>query len=183
MSTNFRSIVETPPGGAWFWEDGDSFVSSPSYSDAIDKIRAALAAKGDTRTDPRDALAAYMCPRVPPGFCSGYAGPRAKTHDDYLVEAAKLKDMPLADAMTVASRLDRCATCPKCEHTVCLGCRNLDDRVRLLFGGRRAILSQDRHSGLCGPSGTYAMAVASVVYPVEDRVWEGTPKTCWRYDE
>lgn len=182
MSATFRSTVTAPPGGVWFWESDGAFVSSTSYRDAIDRIRTALLAKGD-RTDPRDALADYMCPRIPPGFCSGYSGPRAKVHRDYLEEAAKLRGMRIADAMTISSRLDRCATCPACEHTVCLGCRGIDDRVRLLFGGRRAILPQDRHSGLCGPAGTYAMAVASVVYPVGDRVWEGTPGSCWRYDE
>lgn len=177
--TVFSNTLSAPPGGLWFWEDGDVAVSTPSYEEAVRLVGYALRAKGSTES-PDAALAAYMCPRMPRSFCRGYSGPQLPTHADFLREARKYAEFPLETSDVIAARLDRCRTCPRCSHSECLHCYGIDERVRLLFNGRRAIISQDRKSGVCQCAGTYAMAVASVAYSDKNQVWEGTPSTCWR---
>lgn len=169
-----------PPGGVWFWEDGDHFVSSPSYQEAVDRVRAILAEKGDGRS-PSEALAEYMCPRMPRGFCTGFTGTRAESAGEILRKALPYADRGLAMANVIQSRLDACAACPMCRRDTCIVCRHVDKAIYGLFRGRRPPLPADRKSGVCMCAGTYAMAIASVLYPSDEPVWRGTPKTCWRY--
>lgn len=177
--TGFSNTLSAPPGGVWFWEDGDVSVSSPSYDEAVALVGRALRAKGSSKS-PDLALAEYMCPRMPRSFCRGYVGPSLPTHADFLRVAQSYASMPVESSDVIADRLDRCLSCPKCLFSVCVRCHGIDERVRLLFGGRRAIISQDPKSGLCQCAGTYAMVVASVAYGEGDKTWEGTPSTCWR---
>lgn len=171
--------MTAPPGGVWFWEDGEHLVSTPSYQEAVDQLRSILAEKGDARS-PAEALAEYMCPRMPRGFCRGYTGPRAESSSALLDRAKPYADKPLAPANTVLTRLEVCAKCPKCRRDVCVTCRRLDEAVYGLFGNRRPALPPDRRSGVCACAGTLAMVVASVRYGEDEPLWEGTPSTCWR---
>lgn len=171
--------MTTPPGGVWFWEDGEHLVSTPSYQEAVDQLRSILAEKGDARS-PAEVLAEYMCPRMPRGFCRGYTGPRAESSSALLDRAKPYADEPLAPANVVLSRLEVCAKCPKCRRDVCVTCRCLDEAVYGLFGNRRSALPPDRRSGVCACARTLAMVVASVRYGEGEPLWEGTPSTCWR---
>ena len=172
--------MAAPPGGLWFWEDGDHLVSTPSDQEAIDQIRAILVEKGDKRS-PSDALAEYMCPRMPRGFCMNFTGPSVETTRDLIDRALPYASRNLAMANIIQTRLDRCASCPMCRHDTCISCRRIAPDIYALFGGRRPSLPADRKSGVCKCAGTYAMAVASVLYSSDEQTWEGTPTTCWRF--
>lgn len=177
---SFRSTVTTPPGGLWFWEDGEHLVSTPSYQDALDRIRAILSEKGDHRS-PVEALAEYMCPRMPRGFCIGSGTSGKATLGRLFENAIPYFAKGLAMANIIQSRLDRCASCPNCRHDVCLTCHDIPKKVYGMFGGRRPSLPADPKSGRCSCAGTFAMVVSSVLYSPDEEVWEGTPSTCWRF--
>jgi len=180
--TTFASIASAPPGGKWFWEDGNVLFESPSYDEVTGRIRAYFLEKGIAR-DASAALAEYMCPRMPAGFCRGFSGTARKTANQVLADSAPYFSMPLATADVVQRRLERCFACPSCSHNVCMTCRRMDEKVRTGFGGRRAKIPADRSSGVCTCAGAYAMAVASVVFDKDSPAWEGTPDTCWRNDK
>ena len=177
--TGFRSTLSTPPGGEWFWDDGDAFIHSRSYQDAVDALARHFREKGVAK-DPAVALAEYMCARMPPGFCRGAAGSREPTLAE-LVEAtrAACDGRPLADAVTIQRRLEACAACGKCTRPVCVPCRGVDAAVYGFFGGRRPPVPADRKSGVCSVFGAFAMGLASVdgaqATPSGD-----VPDACWR---
>lgn len=177
----FRSVLSAPPGGVWFWEDGGHFVSGPDYGTVVSQVRRILREKGDS-ADPEAALAGYMCPRMPRGFCAGVLGFSKPTLADYLKAAAPYFLKPVAMADDIERRMEVCRGCPRLvRDAVCIPCRHADEAVYAGFGGRRVRLPGDRRSGICGCAGTFNMAVASVVYGDRDPVWAGTPAECWRH--
>lgn len=176
----FQNTMSAPPGGEWFWEDKETFIHSPSYSDVIDAIRRRFREKGVSR-DPAEALAEYMCPRMPRGFCRG-AFARMKSEpkvSDYVnATIRKCLGRDVEDVATIQRRLEVCDTCPKCRRPTCVTCRGIDKAIYKVFEGRRAVLALDPRSGVCSCDGTFTMGVASVRQ--DGSALEGAPDTCWR---
>jgi hypothetical protein len=177
----FRSTMTVPPGGEWFWGDQNHYVSDPDFHTAVEKVRSVLKEIGST-VSPEVAMLEYMCPRMPRGFCYGFEGPAAVTASDYLGSAAPYFKMPVALVDDIVHRIEKCKSCPMFDgNDLCLTCRHLDDVIYTKFDGRRVRLPGDRRTGICKCAKTFNMVVASVVYPENSEVWEGTPPTCWRF--
>ena len=177
----FASTVATPPGGKWFWEDGEVLFESPSYHTVVDLIRGYFLKKGVTK-DATVALAEYMCPRMPIGFCRGDFGPRRATVQELVKNTERYSGMPLETIDVVQRRLNICSHCPKCDHSLCVTCRGIDKFVYGMFQGRRMKLPEDRSSGVCTCTGAFTMAAASVCYDGPLGLGEA-PVTCWRYEK
>ena len=178
--TAFPNTMTTPPGGEWFWEDRDVFIHSRSYHDVIDAMRRHFREKGITK-DPAEALADYMCPRMPRGFCHGRSDDPVLTLDQIVRNTIDLcRGLPLEMVDTVRRRLEKCAACDMCDHPVCVTCRGVDKRIYEAFGGRRAPLDADRKSGVCRVCGAFVMGLVSVRH---DKALEGAPESCWRNDK
>lgn len=174
------STLSAPPGGAWFWQDGDHFLVGPDFEELATRVGAVLRAKGD-HTDPRQAILGHMAPRMPRGWAKGYDGPREPTAGDMLRTArALVSKRQVARADVIMRRMSVCAACPAMERKVCLVCMHIPEKVVALFDGRRAPLPCDAKSGVCGCAKTFCMAVCSAMYPGEEPVWPGTPGSCWR---
>jgi hypothetical protein len=180
--TTFSSTMATPPGGRWFWEDGKVSFVSTSYLEVIDKMREYFQSQGINK-DPRTELIDFMCPRMPRSFCRGYRGPSRMTSEQYLQNSFAYKDYQLETADIVQQRMKTCRYCTEYDQGVCSSCFGYTDHVYEMFQGRRARLPEDTNSGACKCAKALAMAVASVVYKEDEPIWDGTPKTCWRYKQ
>lgn len=176
-----RSTATVPPGGAWFWEDGDHLVSDPDYRTAVDAVARILRDNGSS-ADPEQELLGFMAPRMPAGWAVGYSGPRARTFSDYLKAAVPYYGRQVERVDNVMRRMEVCRLCPRFRREGCLTCRKIPEYVENGFKGRRAAVpSVDSRSGICVCAGTFNMVVASVTYDKNEAVWEGTPPTCWRF--
>lgn len=177
--SRFARTMSAPPGGEWFWEDGETFIHSPSYADAVDALARHFRAKGIQR-DPASALAEHMCPRMPRGFCIGAT--QAQSGPTLSELLTRTRDICLGarmqDAATAQRRLERCASCPKCSHPTCVPCRGVDAQIYEMFEGRRPPVPADRKSGVCDCFTVFAMALATVDDKVPDP--PDLPDTCWR---
>lgn len=174
--------MSAPPGGEWFWEDKDVFVHSASYQDAVDQVRRHLREKGIDK-DPAEAIAEFMCPRMPRGFCAGplAEAPSQPAVQDYVNATVSVcMGRDLEDIATVQRRMAVCASCPKCSHPVCVTCHNIDKALYSFFNGRRAELPEDAKSGVCGCTQAFVLGTATVKYEKDEPAWEGTPDSCWR---
>lgn len=177
----FRSTMSAPPGGEWFWGDANHFVSGPDYHTVLGQVRDILKSIGSDKS-PEQALMEFMCPRMPRGFCYGFAGQTAVTAADYMDAAKPYFSMPVAMTDDIERRMAKCLSCPKFSgNDLCLTCRKLDEAIYAGFGGRRVRLPGDRRSGICKCAGTFNMVTASVLYNDKAVVWEGTPPDCWRF--
>lgn len=174
--------MAVPPGGFWFWQDGDHSVASPSYDVAVAQVGAALAESGSAE-DPAQALLGYMAPRMPRWWSTGYDGPRKPRLSDYMEEAAKYFDRRVARVDAIDSRMRKCAECPHRTRPCCLSCHGIPRKVVEGFGGRRSLMPLDNKSGVCPFAGTFSMVIASVEYDKDEAAWPGTPPTCWRMIE
>lgn len=176
---NPRSTV--PPTGKWEFQLGDDRYESPVY-DLVLRHTGEILAKHGLKIPAAQALADYMCPRLPKWMCTG-RGP----HLDLLLakEAQKeaysyfVRQMETVDV--IMRRMEVCTTCPKHRRDFCLHCGGYDTWIYDGFGGRRTRLPPDDASGCCSCARTFEAAIASVTYSAEEPVWEGAPKTCWRY--
>ena len=176
----FASIVSAPPGGEWFWEDKDVFIHTATYQGAIDAIRKHFNEHGITR-NPVTALAEYMCPRMPRGFCTGDFSSKEEPTVAKLLENTQeiCRDRTTETIDVIQHRLDICAKCNKCARPTCISCRQIDQKIYLMLKGRRAPLPLDRTSGVCACCGAFTMALASVQFKQGESL-EGAPDTCWR---
>lgn len=180
----FRDTRSTPPGGKYFYEaPGGEYVEAPHYCEIEAKVRPLLAKYGVTMSV-ENAIAEYMCPRLPTGaewFCTGMF-----TTKQFVRAAEALKnsrgycDRPLVAFDVLERRLRRCMECSKHEREWCPSCTGHFDRLHQGFRGRRARLPEDKASGVCACARAYEFAVAAVEYGKTEPVWEGAPETCWR---
>lgn len=174
------STLSAPPGGAWFWQDGDHFLTGSDFMELATRVGAVLRAKGDA-SDPQQAILEHMAPRMPRGWAKGYDGPQEPTAGDMLRTARKIAaGHQVARADVIMRRMSVCASCPAMERKICLVCMHIPEKAVALFGGRRAPLPCDAKSGVCSCAKTFCMAVCTAMYPGEEPVWPGTPGSCWR---
>ncbi len=171
-----------PPEGKWSFQIGDDYYESPIY-DLVLKHVGELLAKHGVKADATEALAEYMCPRLPPWMCRG-DGP---SRDLILGKEAQKEALSyfarnVETADVVMRRMQVCQRCPKHRRDFCLHCGGYDTWIYDGFGGRRTRLPPDDASGCCTCARTFEAVIASVCYADGDQVWEGTPDTCWRHE-
>lgn len=177
----FRNPNLPPPGGEYFFErNGESFRTT-SYYDAIAKVRAILRRNGDTGSA-EGALAEYMCPHLPDGFCNENFGNRLFTLDRQRKEAEKYFRLPVVTFDEIERRLSICASCKEHSRTFCLSCLKVIPWVEQNFRGARKAIPADRYSGTCLCAGTFESVVVSVSADCIPE-WSTTPPpNCWRHE-
>lgn len=170
-----------PPCGVWSFAIGDDKIESPIY-DIVLRKTGEIMEKHGMKGSAAQALADYMCPRLPPWMCTGsfeklklvLAKEAQKNAYDYFTRVSETVDV-------IMRRMEVCMTCPKHRRDFCLHCGGYDTWIYDGFGGRRVKLPPDDASGCCSCAKTFEAVIASVVYDPEESVWEGAPETCWRY--
>lgn len=169
--------MATPPGGEYFFEHGDERISARTWGEFLPKLKELMARRG-IQGAPRDVAAGYMCPRLPPWFCT--SGGVAVTSTDAARAAARpYFGMHVVPPQEAARRMSVCRTCPMHSRTVCLTCTGIAQWALASFGGRRPSLPEDRMSGICRCAGTFEMVAASVDARGLPR-WKDVPEGCWR---
>lgn len=181
---SFSSPTAIPPGGRFFCELAGHRYEGKTLVEVCDAIRPELD-RLRIRMTPEDFVASYMCPRlgsVGHWFCKGI--PRGAASGPYPADIMSASEryfgMKTVSAEEVSARLERCLSCPKHERRWCLTCPGHLARILDGFGKSRPRVALDPKSGVCTCAGAYESAVCSVAYGPDDRIWLGTPKTCWR---
>ena len=175
-----QSTMSTPPGGKWFWQDPEHSFAASSLDVVVGQVGAVLRANGD-RSDPEQAVLAYMAPRMPRGWATGWDGPKKPTISDYVRVARKYFGRRVSRVDRIKTRMDVCRRCPAMSREMCLTCSGVPAAVTKWFSGQRPPLPGDGQSGICRCASTFNMVVASVDYDEGEPVWDGAPPTCWRY--
>ena len=184
MKRDVPRFVQTawvvPPGGAWFFQMGDDKVASPVYEIALKGVGEILAKHG-VKTPAPQALAEFMCPHMPPGFCAGpVAHSPAITGKMAADKAERYFYRRLVPVDEVMRRMDVCLRCKAHRRDFCLSCAGWPSWISGKFNNRRPVLPVDTASGCCSCAGTFEAVIASVEYDKDEAVWEGAPETCWR---
>lgn len=182
---NFFRNVNIAPRGGFFYETHGEKVSAPTYVQIEPKVRALMRKYGIPGTV-EQAVAGYMCPRIPEAasLCTGPVSRAA----DYVMPREAMANAEKAAAGRhvvpfdeIERRLRVCLSCPKHTREYCVTCTGHMQRIMLLFNGRRPSVPEDRGSGICRCARAYEAALASVEYGPGDKVWDGAPETCWRH--
>lgn len=175
----FANRFATPPGGEYFFEyEGDSFRTR-SFSDAITKTERILKKHG-IHTYPEHALASFMCPHLPDGFCSQNFGNKVFTLEKQKNTAMQYFDLPVTTFDVIGHRLDQCVRCPRHSRTFCLTCVGAVSWIRQMFRGARRMLPIDNYTGTCLCAGTFESVVASIEKDKLPKWDEQPPPNCWR---
>ena len=176
----FSSTAFVPPGGSWFFQIGEDRVSTSVYGIAVSRV-ADLLAKHGVKADPAQALADFMCPRMPAWFCTGSTPHSPVITVKEACEAARpYFSRRLLPVDLVTKRMEACQACPRHRRDFCLHCNGLDEWISDGFRGRRPALPADAASGCCTCAGTMEAVIASVEYEDGEPAWKDAPDTCWR---
>ena len=182
MAVYFKNVNVAPAGG-FFYELNGETVSGKHFCDIEGRVRALLRKYHRTETV-EEAVAGYMCPRIPEAswLCTG----GFKTAKIRPAEAMENSEMIVSGRNLVTfdeieRRLRICMACPMHTREFCVTCTGHMDRIMLLSGGRRRKVPEDAGSGICRCCKAYESAIASVEYGDGDTVWEGIPDSCWRH--
>lgn len=182
MPSFFRNVNIAPHGG-FFYETHGEKVAAPTYVEIEPKVRA-LMRKYHIPGTVEEAVAGYMCPRIPEGarLCTGSFAP---ARDMIPAREAMANSEAYAGRHVVtfdelSRRLRVCMACPKHTREFCVTCTGHMNRILLLFNGRRVSVPEDRGSGICRCARAYEAAIASVDYGRDEKPWAGAPDTCWR---
>lgn len=182
MSVYFRN-VNTAPAGGFFYELNGEKVTGRFFCDIEPKVRALLRKYKRTETV-EEAVAGYMCPRIPEAswLCTGGDFKRVGVRP---AEAMKNAERLTLGREVVAfdeieRRLRICLSCPMHTREFCVTCTGHMERIMLLYAGRRPRVPEDAGSGICKCAKAYESAIASVEYGRDEPAWESAPETCWR---
>lgn len=180
----FRDVNAAPPGG-YFCEIRGERVSGKTFVEIEPKVRK-LMAKYNVLGLPEAVIASYMCPRMddPGRYCRGAVVPDAHTRPSVAFE----RSIPYTSKNVVPfDRIERretvCSKCPKHARHWCPTCSGHPARLLEMFKGRRPALPVDKVTGVCECAKAYEFALASVEYGADEKIWEGAPETCWRYND
>lgn len=173
----FRSVMQTPPGGEWFFEHGGERVSDTSWPRFLPKLLDIMRRHKLTGA-PRDVAAAYMCPHMPDWFCTA-GGVKVTGADSARKAAQPYFSKHLVPYNVMIQRLAKCRECPRHSRSVCLTCTGILDWIGRSFGSRRTSLPDDRLSGICTCAGTFESVITSVDSK-ELPEWSDVPECCWR---
>lgn len=177
----FKNVNSTPAGG-FFYELNGEKVTGRFFCEIEPKVRALLRKYGRTETA-EEAVAGYMCPRIPEAswLCTGNFKKSKILPAEALKNAIWLTEghdvVPFDE---IERRLRICLACPRHTREFCVTCTGHMERIMLLYAGRRPKVPEDAGSGICKCAKAYESALVSVEYRDSDPVWEGLPDTCWR---
>jgi hypothetical protein len=170
-----------PPSGQYTYELDGQCVAGRTYYEFAARVTDLHNRLGKPLTEDVDiAIARYLCPQLPDGYCSQASQVKMLSMDSVKAIAGPyfLKNMEPRDI--TEARLSICANCPCNSRSVCLSCTGLDTWMRTNFRNRRDRLPQDAGVGICVCAETLASVVATVAYDAAEPVWNNTPDTCWR---
>ena len=178
----FHNVNNPPPGGLYFYETHGERVVARTFIEIEPKVRA-LMEKYGIKGLPEVEVAKYMCPRIPnPGaYCRGsnVTAAHIRPHAAIVNSLPYCKRQPVAFDI-IERRLQICHDCPQHARDWCPTCSGHVSRILHEFNGKRTSLPQDKLSGVCQCAKAYEMAIASVEYGDDEKIWEGAPDTCWR---
>lgn len=177
---SFVSQFVPPPGGKYFFKYRNEAFETDSYADAIDRVRGILRKYGMQHLSAATALATYMCPFMPDGFCTENYGNKVFALDKQWETAQRYYKLPVVAFDEIERRLAVCSTCPRRNRTFCLSCGGGLQRIRAGFGGARRILPADQFTGTCLCAGTFESVIASVEKDALPEWDEAPPPNCWR---
>lgn len=182
----FSSTDFTPPQGLFFYETHGRKAVGRTLAEIAPKVRA-LMERFSINGTPEDAVAEYMCPRVPGLPCVQPGAAKARgtvAPKEAMANSLPYCAMPPAAPETAKARIEACARCPRHERNwcpTCAGHADAADREFAKHGRQRPRTGLDARSGVCACAKAYELAVASVEYGAGEPVWDGAPDTCWRY--
>lgn len=183
-SIYFHNVNIVPPGG-YFCEIHGERVTGRTFIEIEPKVRA-LMHKYNIPGLPESVVAAYMCPKLddPGRFCRGEVVPvahtRAKEAFENSIPYTKKHVVPFDK---IERREALCTKCPMHQRHWCPTCSGHPARLSDMFGGKRPDLPVDKVTGVCECAKAYEYAVTSVEYGKDEKIWEGAPETCWRYND
>lgn len=178
----FIDVNNVPPGGLYFYETHGEKVTARTFLEIAPKVRA-LMEKYHIGGLAETEVAAYMCPRIPnPGaYCRGEMVPEAHVRPHVAIkESLVYCKRRVVDFDVISRRMRVCSTCPCHKREWCPTCSGHVSAMMTAFGGRRPAVPEDTLSGVCQCAKAYEIAIASVEYGKDDKVWEGVPDSCWR---
>ena len=180
-SVYFRN-PNIPPAGGFFYELNGEKVTGRFFCDIEPKVRALLRKYNRTETA-EEAVAGYMCPRIPEaswmctgGFTKAKIQPSEALRNSTVISEGR-EVVPFDE---IERRRRACMACPMHTREFCVTCTGHMERIMLLYGGRRQRVPEDAGSGICRCAKAYEAAIASVEYGKDEPGWEGSPDTCWR---
>lgn len=181
MAPRFKTQDAFPPSGYYEYSEGGQTVSARTRT-AIATLASDLRRRLGLPTvgDPFRYVMAYMCPRLPDGFCT-------ERSDNTYIKAAEVRSATarLFGSKTVTTdeierRLSICLRCPShVTRGFCMGCSGLLEWVYKGFSGMRPKLPPDPATGVCRVSLELVAASATADLPKSD----GYPDGCWRKAE
>jgi len=183
----FTDTAFAPPHGLFFYETHGRKATGRTLAEIAPKVKAIME-RFSIQGTPEDAVAEYMCPRVPGLPCArppGTANPRETVAPkEAMANSLPYCAMPPAAPETAKARIEACARCPRHERRwcpTCAGHADAADREFAKHGTRRPRTGLDARSGVCTCAKAYEMVIASVEYGEGGPVWDDAPGTCWRY--
>ena len=182
MAVYFKNVNVAPAGG-FFYELNGEKVTGRFFCEIEPKVRALLRKYHRTESV-EEAVATYMCPRIPEAswLCTGgtfkKAGVRAAEAMQNSVLLTDGREVVAFDE--IERRLRICLSCPMHTREFCVTCTGHMERIMLLYAGRRPRVPEDAGSGICKCAKAYESALVSVEYADGEPVWESAPETCWR---
>lgn len=185
MSTpvKFRSTMVPPPGGKFFFEHEGERLEARYWLEMEPRVRDLMARHG-LKGSPAAIVAEYMCPHMPDWYCEGLnsGAPVIRLHEARDNSEPYFR-RPVVTFDEISRRLNICAKCPMHTRRFCLTCTGVLDWVQAGFSGRRPRMLEDKVSGTCICSKALEIVTTAVEYGEKEPVWEGAPKTCWRYNK
>ena len=174
-----------PPGGLFFYSDlanGIPLIQDrDNLRSLVEKVRQAYVAVGKPAPEPLAAVVeAFICERVPRGFCVGnYTGEPVEFMTPQSVKEkskAAAASCGRVDPGTVKARMAICGVCKQNSKALCLSCTGLTAWAVKLAG--RTEIAMDASLGICRDSHIMISLLVSLkgLPPKSgDR-----PENCWR---
>ena len=189
----FKNINNPPPGGMYFYETHGHRIAAKTFLQIELTVRHLMEKYGINGL-PEEEVARYMSTRIPnPGAyivgmeagagAGGKSVPVSTPHvtaRDAIANTLPYCSRQVVPFDVIERRMQKCASCPKHARDWCPTCSGHVSRMMSAFGGRRTKLPVDSVSGVCQCAKAYEMAIASVEYAPDEKIWDGAPDTCWR---
>lgn len=181
MSVYFKNVNSAPAGG-FFYELNGEKVTGRFFCEIEPKVRALLQKYHRPETV-EEAVAGYMCPRIPEAswLCTGgFTEAKIRPAEALQNSIRMTSGREVVAFDDIEKRLRCCLNCPMHTREFCVTCTGHMERIMLLYSGRRQKVPEDSGSGICKCAKAYESALVSVEYGKDEPIWEGVPETCWR---
>ena len=180
----FINVNNVPPEG-YFFEAGGERIVGRNYMEFEPRLRA-LMRKHRIPGLPESVLATFMAPHLadPGRYVRGPAIPKAEVRGPEAFEnSIPYLSKPVVPFGKIERRVAVCTKCQMHYRGWCPTCTGHIERIRQAFGGARPALPCDVATGVCRCTKAYEAAMCSVEYGEDEKIWEGAPETCWRYND